>query len=166
MTQQTTGELFIATPTDLDLVLTRTFNAPAAAVFDAWTKCEHFSKWYGPSGWTVPACVMDLRPGGRWRVTMRSPDGAMEMSQGGEYRQVDRPESVTFTEAPEGPMLDMVGETIVTLAFDERDGRTIMTRSTRFESSEKRDAMLNSGASSGWAQSFLRLDQHLTAGDS
>ena len=95
VTLQTSGDISVTTPTDLELVLTRRFHAPRELVFDAWTQCEHFSRWYGPAGWTVPHCTMELRPGGKWSVTMRSPDGSMEMSLGGEYREVVRPARVT-----------------------------------------------------------------------
>lgn len=163
MTQQSTSDLAFATPTDLDIVMTRTFDAPREAVFDAWTTCEHFGRWYGPAGWTLPECSMDLRPGGGWRVVMRSPDGSMEMAHGGEYREVMRSSRVVYTEAPEGPMRQVTGEILVTLEFEERGRRTAMSRTSRFESREQRDNMLHSGADRGWEQSFERLDQHLAA---
>ncbi len=144
--------------------MTRSFNAPIELVFDSWTTCESFASWYGPEGWTVPECEIDLRPGGLWRVVMRNPDGSMEMASGGEYREVDRANLAVYTEAPEGPMLDMIGSTVVTLELENRDGRTFMTRTTLFESPEKRDTMLHSGANEGWQQSFRRLDEQLALG--
>lgn len=164
MTLQSTSNLAFTTPGELEIRMTRSFTAPIELVFDAWTKCEHFSAWYGPAGWTLPECDIDLRPGGRWRVVMRSPDGSMEMASGGEYREVDRSRRAVYTEAPEGPMLDIVGTTVVTLELEEREGRTAMTRTTLFESRQKRDSMLQSGASEGWTQSFQRLDAHLAGG--
>jgi uncharacterized protein YndB with AHSA1/START domain len=58
-----------------DLVLKRTFDAPPEKVFKAWTDPELLKKWFAPQPWSLPEAAVDLRPGGQFRVTMRSPDG-------------------------------------------------------------------------------------------
>jgi uncharacterized protein YndB with AHSA1/START domain len=58
-----------------ELVITRIFDAPRELVFKAWTKPERVKRWWGPNGWTLPVCKIDLRPGGVWRYCMRSPEG-------------------------------------------------------------------------------------------
>lgn len=59
----------------LDLLLERVFDVPPEVVWRAWTRPEHLSKWFVPKPWTIPECEIDVRPGGRLRVEMRSPEG-------------------------------------------------------------------------------------------
>ena len=62
-----TGTTTFETPSDLEIRATRTFHAPRALVFDAWTSPEHLPHWMlGPPGWTMPVCEIDLRVGGEW----------------------------------------------------------------------------------------------------
>src|SRR5207249_11050128 len=58
-----------------ELVLTRVFDAPRRLVFKAWTEPERVVRWWGPQGFTMPSCTMDVRPGGAFRFCMRSPEG-------------------------------------------------------------------------------------------
>lgn len=59
------GATRFTTPSDRELVTTRVFDAPRRLVWDAWTNAKHVSQWMlGPSGWTMPVCEIDLRPGG------------------------------------------------------------------------------------------------------
>jgi uncharacterized protein YndB with AHSA1/START domain len=66
-------ETSFATRGDLTLEITRTFDAPRQAVFDAFTLCEAAQRWMGPPGWTFAACEIDLRPGGAYRLVSRTP---------------------------------------------------------------------------------------------
>ena len=77
------------TPTDDAVVIERTFPAAAATVWSMWTDPDHFAAWYGPDGVTVTVTEMDVRPGGRRRITMAmpTPDGAHEMWFAGEHRE-------------------------------------------------------------------------------
>ena len=59
-----------------ELVITRVFDAPRALVFKCWTDPQHASMWWGPQGFTLEACQMDVRVGGAWRMGMRSPEGS------------------------------------------------------------------------------------------
>ncbi len=59
----------------LDLVITRVFDAPRQLVFEAWTKAEHVSRWFGPAPLTISRCEMDFRPDGSFRFVMRAPNG-------------------------------------------------------------------------------------------
>src|SRR6266545_613123 len=58
------GETTFTTPSDREIVITRVFDAPRELVFEALTNSEHVPQWYGPRGWTLPVCDIDLRPGG------------------------------------------------------------------------------------------------------
>ena len=72
---------------DLAFVITRYFDAPIDLVYKVWTQPEHFAKWWGPHTFTSPVCEIDLRPGGRFQVVMRSPEGE-NLNLTGEYLEI------------------------------------------------------------------------------
>jgi uncharacterized protein YndB with AHSA1/START domain len=82
------------------LEIERIFDAPRSLVFKAWTEPEHLVHWYGPRGFTLPSCKLDLRPGGSWRSCMLSPEGR-EYWVKGVYREILEPERLVFTYAHE-----------------------------------------------------------------
>ena len=88
-----TGTLQVTTPSDKEIVLTRVFDAPRHLVFDALTKPELLKRWFGPRGWSLVVCDVDLRVGGAWRFVLRGPDGT-EMGMSGIYREIARPERI------------------------------------------------------------------------
>ena len=108
-----------------DVVVTRTFNAPRELVYEAWTKPEHFSVWFGTEAVDVPleTLSLDVRVGGAWNAVMVLPDGN-KIYWVGEYTEVDPPERLCFTltDEPESP----AGEPIV-VVFAEVAGGTEMT---------------------------------------
>lgn len=106
---------------DVRLELRRTFEAPRERVFRAWTERQALLEWYAPAEATVALCEVDVRPGGRWRVHMRSPEGE-EYRVSGEYRAVEPPDRIAFTWRWDTDPEDQ--ETLVTVEFHERDGRT------------------------------------------
>jgi uncharacterized protein YndB with AHSA1/START domain len=103
------------------LRLERTFAAPRQRVFDAWTDPEVLRRWWGAGpDWECPVADVDLRVGGRYRLTMRNPDGD-EHTVGGEYQEIRPPERLVYTWAWE----DMdAPASLVTVAFSEDAGRT------------------------------------------
>jgi len=161
MVETSSKGLTVTLPSDLEIVMTRVFDAPRHLVFDAWTKPEHLKRWFGPRGWTMPVCEIDLRPGGPWRFFMRKDDGS-EMGMYGEYREVVPPERLVSTEFFEGAEFEeMGGGTINTLTFEERGGQTTMTTTVLYKSREARDAVLQTGMEDGVAESFDRLAELL-----
>lgn len=105
--------------------ITRTFAAPRELVFDAFTKPEHFSVWFGTAAVPVPleTLHMDVRVGGTWTAVMHLPDGTTKDWEG-EYREVDRPSRLAFT------LTDQPGEDAgepVTVDLREVEGGTEMT---------------------------------------
>lgn len=141
-----------AEPTERVLVLQRVFDAPRELVFQAWTEPHHLTQWSCPNGFTLTHCEGELRPGGAWRSCMRSPDGK-DLWLGGVYREIQAPDRLVFTHA----WLDDHGkpghETVVTVTFAERGGKTEMTfRQAEFESVESRD-----GHRGGWTECFDKL---------
>jgi uncharacterized protein YndB with AHSA1/START domain len=146
-----------ATPSDREIVITRVIDAPRRLVFEAWTNPEHLPHWLlGPEGWTMPLCKVDLRPGGGWQFAWRHSDGT-EMEMHGLYREIVPPERIVTTESWGGDW----PETLNTVVFSEEDGRTSITITVLYPSTEARDAALKTGMKQGMSLSFDRLAEYL-----
>jgi uncharacterized protein YndB with AHSA1/START domain len=151
----TSGSLQITTPSDLEIAMTRVFDAPRRLVFDAWTRPELVRRWLlGPPGWTMPVCEIDLQVGGRYRYVWRNAGGT-EMGMGGVYREIVAPERIVATERFDQSWYP--GEAVGTVVLVEREGRTTLTQTIRYESREARDAVLRSPMEEGVAASYDRL---------
>lgn len=142
---------------ELEVVVTRTFDAPAGLVFEAWTKPEHLREWMGPRGYANVVFEVDLRPGGAYRFVQRDPDGR-EHAFHGVYREVAPPHRLVSTFVYEGAPEH---EALNTLVLREENGKTVAAITTRFQSAAHRDGMLGSGMERGMSQSFARLDDAL-----
>jgi uncharacterized protein YndB with AHSA1/START domain len=151
------NKLTVTTPSDTEIVTTRMFDAPRDLVFEAHTSCEHLSKWWGPRRYEVSFCDVDFRPGGAWRMVQRGADGT-EHGFRGEFREIVRPERITWTFEYE-PMAGHIS--VQTVTFEEHDGKTTLTSVARFDTVEERDGMLRSGMESGAAETYDRLDEYL-----
>ncbi len=149
--------LTVTTPSDREIVMTRVFDAPRDLVFEAHTSCEHLSNWWGPRKYEVASCEIDFRPGGRWRIVHRGPEGEIPGFHG-EYREIVRPERFTWTFEWEG-MPGHVGPE--TYTFEEHEGKTTLTTTSVFSTVEERDGVLESGMVSGAAETWDRLDEYL-----
>jgi uncharacterized protein YndB with AHSA1/START domain len=143
---------------NLELVITRVFDAPRGLVFKAWTDPEHLVRWWGPKGFTSTIMgKIELRPGAPYRIHMRGPDGDDHWSQG-VYREIVEPERLVFA----GYWADAEGkpkgrESTVTVTFEDLSGKTRLTLRQRvFESLTARDAHRG-----GWTSSFERLAEYL-----
>lgn len=150
-------ELLISTPTEREIVMSRTFDAPRELVFEAHSSCEHIARWWGPRKYEVVACEIDFRPGGAWRIVHRGPDGD-EIAFFGEYQEIVPPERIVWTFGFEGMPGEPGPETYV---FEEHDGRTTITSSAVFGSKEERDGVLASGMVSGATETYDRLEEYL-----
>jgi len=138
-----------------ELVITRTFDAPRALVFRAWTQPEHMVRWLGPRDFTAPSCKMDFRPGGAYRACICAPDGK-EYWMRGIYREIVEPERLVFTFSWEEEG-ERGRDTIISVTFGEQGGKTRMTfRQAFFETIENRDSHLE-----GWSECLERLAQYL-----
>jgi uncharacterized protein YndB with AHSA1/START domain len=151
-----TGTLAVATPTPKQIVLTRVFDAPRALVFDAFTKPELLKRWFGPRGWTLIVCEVDLRVGGQFRFVLRSPVGN-NMGMRGTYREIDPPHRSVHSERFD----DLPGESEVLTELTEREGKTVFTATITYTSQEVRDAIIKSGMEHGAAESYDRLAELL-----
>ncbi|MFL5736976.1 MAG: SRPBCC family protein [Actinomycetota bacterium] len=151
-------ELKVATRGDLELVLTREFDAPRDLVFEAHTSCEHMSKWWGPRRYEVESCEIDFREGGKWRMAHRSSDGGPEFGFHGEYLEIARPEKITWTFEFEGAPGHVAVETVT---LEEHDGVTLLTAVSRADSKESLKATVESGMEDGARETYERLQEHL-----
>jgi uncharacterized protein YndB with AHSA1/START domain len=156
VSSEKSSALKVTLASDREFVLTRTFDAPRKLVFDAITKPEHVIHWYGPHGFTLPVCQIDLRPGGTWRFVMRKPDGK-EIGMRGVYQEIAPPDRLVSTESFD----DFPGETINTLTLVEENGKTTMTNVVLCPSSQMRDGILQSGMEKGAGETYDRLAGHL-----
>ena len=109
--------------TQRELVITRVLSVPRDLVFRAWTDVAHVRQWFGPKH--HPACEMsiDVRPGGRWRGCLRSPETGSDLWLGGVYREIVPPERLVFTFAWEEEG-ERGLETLVTITFADQGGKT------------------------------------------
>lgn len=153
-----TGTLQVTTPSEREIVLTRVFNAPRHLVFDAFTKPELLKRWFGPRGWSLAVCEVDLKVGGTFRFVMRGPDGT-QMGMRGVYREIVPPERSVHTESFD----DYPGESQVTTVLVEEGGKTTLTATVLYASQEIRDAVIKSGMEHGAAESYDKLAELLTS---
>lgn len=146
----------VTTPSDREIRMTRLFDAPRRLVFEAMSKPEHITQWWGRlgDGYSVAICEVDLRPGGKYRFVNRHPKGEAEFY--GEYREVAPPDRMVFTEIY-APFPD--AESVVTVTLADENGKTRFTINSVYPSREVRDAVLQSGMERGAAISYDRLEE-------
>jgi uncharacterized protein YndB with AHSA1/START domain len=138
------------------LYIERAFEAPAQAVFDAWTSEEVMRRWfYGQPGWETPEAEVDLRLGGAVRVVMRDPQKGVEHGGGGRYTEIDPPTRLAFTWCWDND--DESRETLIEIDFEEVDGVT----SVRFAHSNLKDEASARSHEEGWTTCFDNLERVL-----
>ena len=148
----------VTTPSDSEISMTRVFDAPRHLVFEAMSTPEHVKQWWGclGDGYSVPVCEIDLRVGGRWRFVNRHPRG--EAAFHGEYREIQPPGRIVFTEIFED-FPDSVS--VVTAVFTEEHGKTRMTVTVDYGSKDVRDLVIGTGMARGAGISYDRLEDLL-----
>jgi uncharacterized protein YndB with AHSA1/START domain len=156
MTAKTSFTIEPGKPT---VVTRRIFDAPPQLVFEAWTRPEHVSRWYGFRDSTLSECRIDLRPGGEWRFVIRMPDGT-DHGFGGVYREVVPPERLVYTFRYDGYP---DAEAIETVTFQDQKGKTLLTSTLLHKSVENRDGHVASGMESGATESLDRLAELLAS---
>lgn len=156
-------KLSVETPSDLEIVLKRQFDAPRAAVFRALTEPALLRRWMlGPPGWTMTVCEIDLRVGGSFRYVWKNTDGT-EMAMRGTYREIVAPERIVNTEQFEFGCAAQACEQIGTAVLAEANGVTTLTTTILYPSKEARDGTIASGMEMGVAAGYERLDGVLGA---
>ena len=137
MTPNRHGSAVIEFPNDLEIVVTREFDAPIALVFDVFTKPEHVSKTFAPFGETMTVCSIDLRVGGNYHFAMVTDDG-IECSFRGTYLEIEPPTRIVQTWLFEG-WPD--AEAVESMELTETDGVTKLTYRLAFRDQAGRDHM-------------------------
>ena len=137
---------------DREVVVTRTFNAPARIVFEAWTRPELFKQWWLPQsmGMSLRSCEMDVRAGGKYRLEFE-PDGVAFF---GTYLEVTPPSRLVWSN-------DEGGEdgAVTTVTFEEKGGKTLLVMHELYSSKESLDA--TGGAADATVETFAQLDEVL-----
>jgi uncharacterized protein YndB with AHSA1/START domain len=153
----TTGNFTLTTPSEREIVITRVFDAPRELVFKTMTDPKLIPQWWGLRGYTTIVDKMELKPGGAWRYVQRGPDGS-EYAFRGVYREITPPERLVYTFEWEG----MPGHVLVeTVTFEDLNGKTKVTDTSLFHTTEERDGMLQSGMEAGARQTWDRLAELL-----
>ena len=138
------------------ITMTREFDAPRDLVFRCHTDPAMVVMWWGPRDYTTTVDRLEARKGGTWRFIQRGKDG--EFAFNGVYHEVTAPERLIYTFEFE----PMPGHVLLeTLTFEERDGKTLLTDVSVFQSVEDRDGMMQAGMESGARESMERLDDLL-----
>jgi uncharacterized protein YndB with AHSA1/START domain len=152
------GDTFEVTlPGDRLIVMKRTFDAPRALVFEAWTKPEHVSRWWDPTGVPLAACEIDLRPNGFFRWVHRAPEGGEGHAFTGTYREVAPPEKLVFTVR----MFPSSPEPIGTIILIKNERKTNLTMTIECHSKTDRDALLQMRIDAGTSKTLENLAAYL-----
>ena len=139
-----------------ELVVTRTFNAPARIVFAAWTTPELLKRWWTPKSFGVSflSCDADVRTGGTYRFVFSHASSEQPMEFFGRYLEVTPPSRLVWTNDEAGE-----GGAVTTVTFEERGGATTVVMHDRYPSKDALDAAIASGSTSGFSETFEQLDE-------
>ena len=139
-----------------EVVVTRTFDAPARLVFEAWSKPELFKKWWVPRsmGMTLRSCELDVRTGGKYRLVFGD-DPANPMAFFGKYLEVVPNKRIVWTNEESGD-----AGSVTTVTFEQRDGKTLLVMSELYPTKEALDAA-GTGAQEAMNETFGQLDELL-----
>lgn len=156
-----------------EFLITRVFDTPRELAFKAWTERERLMHWWGPKGFTMRACNMDLRPGGIFHYGMQAPDNTVMWGKW-VFREIVKPERLIFVAsfsdeaggqtrhpwAPDWPL-----ETLSTLSFEEHEGRmTLTARGVPLNATESERTTFECGRESmrqGWSGTLDQLAEYL-----
>lgn len=139
-----------------EVVVTRTFDAPARLVFQAWSQADLFKKWWVPRsmGMTLRSCEMDVRTGGTYRLVFGD-DPANTFAFFGTYLEVVPNQRIVWTNEEGGDE-----GSVTTVTLEERDGKTRLVMSERYPTKEALEAA-GTGAQDATHETFAQLDELL-----
>jgi uncharacterized protein YndB with AHSA1/START domain len=147
---------------DREIVVTRTFNAPARVVYEAWTRPELFKRWWVPKsiGMSLLSCDMDVRVGGTYRLVFRHEAFPEPIAFFGRYLDVTPHSRLVWTN-------DEGGEdgAVTTVTFEERGAGTLVVVRDLYPSKEALDGAIASGSTGGFGEQFEQLDELLVTLD-
>ncbi|CAN5422562.1 SRPBCC family protein [soil metagenome] len=138
---------------DRELTLTRVIDAPAALLFEAYSRPEHIMSWFGPVGWPVTFAEIDFRVGGAFKIAMTGPSGVQNEPFGGTYLEIVQDRKIVYDNGFNGEKM-----MVVTVNFDEVDGKTKLTMHTVFASDEMAKMHLGGGFEAGTNSGLDQLE--------
>ncbi len=152
----TTFRTTVNRTSERELVVSRTFNAPARIVFQAWTEAGLFKRWWIPKamGMTVLACEMDVRTGGSYRLEIAHPAFDQPMAFFGKYLDVVPNARIVWTNEESG------GGAVTTVTFEEKDGKTELTLTERYPTPQALEEALE-GSAAALPEQFAALEELL-----
>lgn len=153
---------------DKVLVLERIFNAPQELVFQMFKEPEHLKHWWGPTGWELPVCNIDFRPGGTWHYCMKCMEQGeyygMESWGKAIYKDIVEPEMIHYTDYfsdADGNIDESLPASNNTVEFIDLDGTTKLVNRSEYVSAEELQKVLDMGMLHGITETWDRLEKHL-----
>ena len=152
-----THKTTVTTPSDREVLVSRTFNAPRRLVWDAHTKPDLMKRWlFGPDGWSLDVCSVDLRVGGKARFEMTKLDGQFKMGWTDTYTEIVPQERIVSQQLFDEDWTE--GETTVTLVFRDAGDKTVLEMTVLYSSKSARDGAIATGMTEGMEMGYTRLD--------
>lgn len=157
-----------------ELLLERTFRAPPALVFAAFTQAEHLRQWWGPRGWEVTHCTVDLRPGGKWHYCMKCVDRGQGDFYGveswglGLYDEIEAPERLVYTDYfsdADGEINSEMPSSQTILSFEDVAGGTRVVSRSVYATEDALKTVMEMGMLQGITETWDRLAEHLQTRD-
>jgi uncharacterized protein YndB with AHSA1/START domain len=148
----------VTLPSDLEILVTREFDAPRHLVYKAWTTPELVRRWWSGHRGQVTSAEIDLRVGGRWRYVMVA-NGGFEVAFHGEYREIVPDERIVNTEVYEQPAAPDEDGVLNIVTFSQADGGTILTLLVQAPTTAVRDAIVDSGMEAGMQEQMELLEE-------
>jgi uncharacterized protein YndB with AHSA1/START domain len=158
MAVTSSGTATVTLPTDLQILITREFDAPRHLVYRAWTTPELVRRWWSGRQGEMTVAEIDLRVGGRWRYVMMANNG-IEVAFHGEYREIVPNERIVNTEVFEMPGAPETQPALNVVTFTETDGRTTLSLLVETATRQDRDAIIESGMETGMQEQMDLLEE-------
>lgn len=141
----------------------RRYDAPRERVFECWTRAEHLAHWFGPRGFAVHSCQSDARPGGVFRLCLRSPEGADYWVRG-TFREIAAPEHLVIHCYADDARGVQRLEEVITVRFEDDAGGTRLTLCASAAGAGPEAAAMLGGMEQGWSETLARLGERSRAG--
>ena len=152
----------VSMPSDREVLVKRSFNAPVDMVWQAYTEPALMRRWLtAMPGWTMPVCEMTTDVRGKYRWRWRNEENGQEFGFTGEMLEVEPHSKIEHTQIFDpGNLGESMGAepSIITVTFDEANGITHVATSIKFASKEDRDAAVSTGMTDGMEMSYRSLD--------
>jgi uncharacterized protein YndB with AHSA1/START domain len=147
----------------LTLKVERVFAAPRDLVFKAWSEVDRLAQWWGPTGWTLPVCTVDFRPGGVWHYCMQGPGGEQSWGKA-VYSEIVPGQRIVYTDSFSDEAGNSVpGMPVMTISVDffDEGGKTRVVSYAKFASKDELEGLLQMGVVEGVKQTWDRLEEYL-----